>query len=147
MIVHWTIAKQRGLEVEEKWYKHKPEPVIENANIKMQWDFTFRTDREIQAWRPDIVLLSRKENECIIIDIGVPADANIAVKEIEKIQMHENLRREIARLWDIKTCVVPVVVSSLGMVTKNLAKLSLRVSECTEGCATIDDQDDSWNKS
>ena len=42
-IVHWAIAKQRGLDVEEKWYEHKPEPVIENANIKMLWDFTIQT--------------------------------------------------------------------------------------------------------
>ena len=30
-IVHWAIAKQNGLDVAEKWYEHKPEPVIENA--------------------------------------------------------------------------------------------------------------------
>ena len=88
----------------------------------MLWDFTIQTDREIEARSPDIVLLNRIENECIIIDIAVPADANIAVKEMEKIQKYQDLRREIARLWDIKTCVVPVVVGSLGMVTKNLAK-------------------------
>ena len=121
-IVHWAIAKQRGLDVEEKWYEHKLEPAIENATIKMLWDFTIQMDREIEAWRPAIVLVNRKENECIVIDIAVPADANIAAKEKEKIQKYQDLRREIARLWDIKTCVVPVVVGSLGMVTKNLAK-------------------------
>ena len=94
-IVHWAIAKQRGLEVEEKWYEHKPEPVIENANIKMLWDFTIQTDREIEARRPDIVLLNRKKNECIVIDIAVPADANIAVKEIEKIQKYQDLKEKL----------------------------------------------------
>ena len=52
----------------------------------------------------------------------MPADANTAVEEIEKIQKYQDLRREITRLWDIKTCVVPVVVGSFGMVTKNFAK-------------------------
>ena len=47
---------------------------------------------------------------------------NIADKEKEKIQKYQDIRREIARLWNIKTYVVPVVIGSLGMVTKNLAK-------------------------
>ena len=59
----WTsIAKQHGLDVAEKWYEHKPEPVIETATIKFLWDFTIQTDREIQARRPEIVLVNRKDS-------------------------------------------------------------------------------------
>ena len=37
--------------------------------------------------------------------------------------MYQDIRRETARrLWNNKTYVVPVVVGSLGMVTKHLAK-------------------------
>ena len=84
--------------------------------------FTIQTDREIQARRPDIVLVNRKENEYIVIDIAVPGNASIADKDKEKSQKYQDIRREIARLRDIKTYVVPMVVGSLGMVTKNLAK-------------------------
>ena len=88
------------------------------------WDFTIQTDREIQARRPNIVLVNRKENECIVIDIVVPGDASIAGKEKEKTQEYQDIRREVARpsLWNMKTNVVPVVVGSLGIVTKSLAK-------------------------
>ncbi len=51
------------------------------------------------------------------MDIAVPGDANITDREKEKIQKYQDLRREIARLWDVKMCMVPVVVGSLGMVT------------------------------
>ena len=72
--------------------------VIETANIKLLWDFTIQTDREIQARRPDIILVNRKENEYIVIDIAVPGDASIADidKEKEKIQKYQDIRREIA---------------------------------------------------
>ena len=117
-----SIAKQYGLDVAEKWYEHKPESVIETATIKLLWDFTIQTHREIQARRPDIVLVNRKENDCIVIDIGVPEDASIADKEKGKIQRYQDIRRDITRLWNIKTYVVPVVVGSLGIAIENLVK-------------------------
>ena len=102
--MHWSIAKQYGLDVAEKWYEHKPKPVIETATIKLLWDFTIQTDREIQARRPDTVLVNRKENECIVIDIAVPDDASIVEKEDpkekEESQMYQDIRREIAHLWN-----------------------------------------------
>ncbi len=39
-IVHWEIAKQHGLDVKDKRYEQKPEPVTKNADIKILWDFT-----------------------------------------------------------------------------------------------------------
>lgn len=64
--------------------------------------------------------LAKKRNR-LVIDIAVPRDAGITDKEREKIEKYQDIRREVAHLWDIKTCVVPVVVGLLGMVTKNLA--------------------------
>ncbi|XP_048590562.1 uncharacterized protein LOC125573819 [Nematostella vectensis] len=121
-IVHWAIAKEHGFEVKEKWYEHELLPVIEKPDLKILWDVTIQTDREIQARRPDIVIVNRKEGECIVIDIAVPGDANVGEKEKEKVLKYQDIRREIARLWDIKTCVVPIVVGALGTVSKNLTK-------------------------
>ncbi|EDO35035.1 predicted protein [Nematostella vectensis] len=49
-------------------------------------------------------------------------DANVGEKEKEKVLKYQDIRREIARIWDIKTCVVPIVVGALGTVSKNLTK-------------------------
>ena len=59
--------------------------------------------------------------ETIIVDIGVPGDSNILQKETEKCEKHQDLAREIQRIWKSRTKVVPVVVGALGSVSKKLA--------------------------
>ena len=51
----------------------------------------------------------------------MPNDSGIFEKE-EKIKKYQDLRRKIAKLWSIKTSVVPIVVIALGTVTNNLGK-------------------------
>ena len=59
----------------------------------------------------------------IIIDIAVPADASVMEKEKEKVEKYQDLRKEIARLWKLKSVeVVPVVIGALGSVTKEFNK-------------------------
>ena len=118
-IVHWNLVKLHRLDVAEKWYDHKPEGVMEGDGTKLLWDFNIQTDKEIQARRPDLVVVNRKDNQCFIIDIAVPNDSGIFEKEKEKIEKYQDLRRQIAKLWSIKTSVVPIVVGTLGTVTNN----------------------------
>lgn len=53
------------------------------------------TDLEIQARRPYIVVVVRKESKCIIIDAVVLDDAGITEKEREQIEKYHDLRREL----------------------------------------------------
>ena len=82
--VHWQLCNKGGLERAEKWYEQQPEAVIENENFKLLWDFTIQCDRFIEARRPDIVLVDKKNKEAKIIDIAVPGDSRVAEKELEK---------------------------------------------------------------
>ena len=67
--------------------------------------------------------MNKQEKKSIIIDIAVPADKRIGEKENEKVEKYQDLKREIARMWNMRTVqVVPIVVGSLGSVTKNLDK-------------------------
>ena len=56
------------------------------------------------------------------------------IKEYKKVFLkYEDLKRELARLWDMrKVLVIPVVVGVLGCVTKDLGKwidrLGIKVS-------------------
>ena len=93
---------------------------MESDGTKFLWDFNIQTDKEIQARTPDLVVLNRRDNQCFIIDITVPNDSGILEKE--KIEKYQDLRREIAKLWSLKTSVVPIVVGALGTVTNNLGK-------------------------
>ena len=47
---------------------------------------------------------------------------DIVEKEKEKVEKYQDLRREVARLWNVKAKVVPIVVGALGAVKPNLSK-------------------------
>ena len=69
-----------------------------------------------------MVVADRDKKTCNIIDIAVPGDAGIVEKEKEKVEKYQDLRREVARLWNVKAKVGPIVVGALGAVTPNLSK-------------------------
>ena len=113
--VHWDFCKKNGLEHTEKWYEHIPE----GEEVKVLWDINVQCDNVIEARRPDIIVINKKERKGIIIDIAVPADAIVGEKEREKEEKYQDLKREIGRLWKLKMVeVVPVVIGALGSVTK-----------------------------
>ena len=68
--------------------------------MKVLWDFNVFVDKFIEARRPDIILVKKKEKECVIIDIAVPGDVRTKIKEEEKIDKYQDLAREIFRLWE-----------------------------------------------
>ena len=77
------LCQKFGLVGKVKWYNHKPTSVVENARVKILWDFNIQTDHVIQHRRPDIVVLCKTERERHLIDIAVPGDKRIELKEQE----------------------------------------------------------------
>ena len=119
-IVHWSLYRKYNIATVDQWWKHAPEAVTETEQVKILWDFSIRTDnyKYIQANKPNIVVVDKREKTSRIIDIACPLDANIQEKEKEKSVKYQDLRWELEQLWKVKTRVVPVVVGALGAVTK-----------------------------
>ena len=115
------MCKEYGVECSDKWYEHSFKSVEENEEVKLLWDFTIQTDREIHHRKPDIVIQKKKAKETITVDIAVPGDNNVLQKETEKYEKYQDLAREIKKIWKSRTKVVPVVVDALGSVSKKLA--------------------------
>ena len=44
-----------------------------------------------------------------IIDVAIPGDARVELKEKEKIDKYQDLAKELRKLWKVKTRVVPIV--------------------------------------
>ena len=87
--------------------------------MKVLRDINVQSDSVIEARRPDIVPIDKKERKEIIIVIAVPADVRVGEKEREKVEKYQDLKREIGRLWRLKMVeVVPIVIGALGSVTK-----------------------------
>ena len=79
-IVHWKLATKCNFEAGDKWYEHEPESVLENEDYKILWDFSIQTDHVIEARRPDLVVVDKKERSCKISDFAVSGDSRIEEK-------------------------------------------------------------------
>ena len=76
-IVHWKLARKCNFETGDKWYEHVPESVLENEDYKSLFDFSIQTDHVVEAQRPDLVVVDKKEGSCKIIDFAVPGDSGV----------------------------------------------------------------------
>ena len=100
-----------SLKRSEKWYEHVPDGVVENEEAKILWDVMIQCDKETKARKPDIVVVNKNERSCAIIDIAIPGEIRVTEKEKEKIERYQELKRNIKRMWNIRSIkVIPVVV-------------------------------------
>ena len=54
---------------------------MESENFKILWDFTVLCDRKIEARRPDIVFIDKKEREVVVmIDVAIHGDDRVKDK-------------------------------------------------------------------
>ena len=72
----------------------------------------------IEARRPDLVVVDKKERRCKIIDFTVPGDSRIVEKEKGKMKKYQDLGRELQKIWNVKVKIIPLVVGSLGAILK-----------------------------
>ena len=82
------------------------------------WDFIIQTNHVIEAPRPDLVLVDKKEIICKIIDFAVPRDIRIEEKEKEKIEKDQALGRELQKIWNVKVKIIPLVLGPLAALPK-----------------------------
>jgi len=120
--IHWKVCKHYDIETTEKWYEHKPAPVVENKTVTLLWDFSIHTDRTIQANRPDIVIKDKVKRTCQLIDMSVPSDNNVSAKEFEKLSKYKDLEIEISKMWNVKAITIPVIIGALGIIKKGTQK-------------------------
>ena len=64
--------------------------------------------------RPDLIVIDKKKQKGIIIDIAVPADVRVEEKK-RKSGKVPGFQREIRRLWKLR--IVSVVIGALGSVS------------------------------
>ena len=123
-VIHWEMCKKFKSNHADKWYMHKPAPVLENDTHKLQWDFDIQTDHLISARRPDLIIINKKKKKkiCKIVDFAVLADHRIKLKECEKRDKYLDLARELKKLWNMTVTIIPIVIGAFGTVTKRLLK-------------------------
>ena len=84
-------------------YEHALEGAVENKEIKVLSDINIQCNNRIEARRPDLIVIKKKEQKGIIIDI-VPADVRVEEKEKKKngkVPGFEKKRSEDCENWEI----------------------------------------------
>ena len=71
---------------------------------------------------------TEKKRTYKIVNVAVPAD--------HKVKLKENEKRELEKLWNMKMTVIPIVIDALGTVTKGLVQ-GLEDLEIKERVKTI----------
>ena len=66
------------------------------------------------------MLVDKSKKSCHITNLAIPKDSGVKEKEAEKVEKYQNLARELRRMWEVKTKVVPVVLGALGTVPLRL---------------------------
>ena len=54
---------------------------MQNEDDKIMWDFSIQTNHVIEAQRPDLNVVDKKERNWKIIDFAVPGSSRIKEKE------------------------------------------------------------------
>ena len=80
---------------------HNQASVLENDTHELRWDFDVQTNHLISATRPDIIIINKKKKKkiCKIIDLTVPAEHRIKLKEYEKKDKYLDPARELKKTY------------------------------------------------
>jgi hypothetical protein len=70
--LHYSICKTLGIETTENWYSHIPKPVCQHEDITVLWNQGVKTDREVLANKPNIIIKNKKDKVCLLIDVAIP---------------------------------------------------------------------------
>ncbi|TWW73543.1 hypothetical protein D4764_15G0009370 [Takifugu flavidus] len=72
----------------------------------------------------------------LVVVFAIPSDRNIRKKEHEKLERYQGLKEEMARMWDMKATVVPVVIVTLRAVTPKLCRWLQQIPGTTSEIST-----------
>ena len=87
------------------------------------------TDKTIPFNRPDIIFINKKTKNTFLIDIAVPNTHNLAKTISDKQNKYQELANEICAIWKQKAAqVIPIVISSTGIILKSLSQSLTRLN-------------------
>ncbi|KAF7683156.1 hypothetical protein TCON_1633 [Astathelohania contejeani] len=91
---------------------------MENEKAEIRIDTRIRTNILIKNNRPDIFIYDKKENEIILVEVGITSQDNLQIVETEKKRKYDLLANELGLLYKAKTKIILYVMTWDGVVTK-----------------------------
>ena len=129
-VIHQKVAEAAELiEGKSPYYRYTPANVLENDILKLYWNRSIITDKTIPANRPDITFTNKIRKTTNLIDIAVRNTLNLAKTITEKQSKYQELANEICAMWKQNTVqVIPIVISSTGVIPKSLSQSLKRLN-------------------
>ena len=117
-VLHWHLSKMYLFPLRAtSWFTHKPQPVVENSNAKLLWDFSLVSASHHPSNRPDIVLFDYQHKKILFIEVSCPADPHVLAKEDEKIQKYCALASDFRIMYQMPVKIIPVVIGHSGVIS------------------------------
>ncbi|KAF7678769.1 hypothetical protein TCON_2590 [Astathelohania contejeani] len=86
----------------KKLRSHSIQEVMENERAEIRVDTRIRTDILIKNNRPDIFIYDKKENEIILVEVGITGQDNFQIVETEKKRKYDLFTNELGLLYKTK---------------------------------------------
>ena len=104
IMLHKYCSSARGTTLKEKWYNHKPQPVLESDIINFYGTlWSTQTNHLIQDNKPDIVVLNKEVRTCPVLDVDWPFDSKHQEKRKKwKISWSEKNDYMDLEMWEHK---------------------------------------------
>ena len=108
--------------------KNSP-PISMTQTREIWWNKLITTTSRVKHNRPDIVIWDKKASVCTIIEIGVPFDSNVTVRQAEKGTKYMPLVSELQQMYpSFKYQIIPLIIGALGAVPKKLKEHLLKLN-------------------
>ena len=113
---------------------------MENEKCRIYWNYAFPTTRQLQATKPDIVVIDKGVKEIYVIEFSAPAEHNIAQKEAEKKEKYRDLLVELRQIHrGHRVRLVVVVIWCLGGVPGSVVKALEGILFCRDSAIWLAD--------
>ena len=76
-----VLAEHCGMEDHKVERYRPPAQVTKVKDMEIWWDYQFKALTKLPHKRPDIVIWNTGKRECIIVDVCVPLDTNVELRE------------------------------------------------------------------
>ena len=86
--------------------------------MEILWDWTIHTYKTVAHNRPDIIVRDKKSKMAYLIDIAAPNQQNTLKTVNHKIGKYKELAIEVEKQWQVKTWILPIVVTTQGIISK-----------------------------
>ena len=128
--IHYVICNAYDIPAGNNWYTFVPKDVVSCQTVDLLYDQVLRTDQEVGANRPDIVIKDKAAKRTYILDVSCPCDLNIYKAEAKKVAKYIGLKGQLQKMWGFDCTVIPIIIGGLGGVTHNLKDYLAMIPGC-----------------